>query len=185
VSPICRLGFKTVDLTDAQADLWEKERDALEGDKSKYHKLGWQRNLFGMKVKDVMSVNPPAPWLAEALQVELRAQGVQLVKKAEDADLVVGGTLAYINIDLYMATWCNLVVDLVITAGDDEGKTHRIHTAGGQTAWDGGADESFEVLQQCEQRFSAHAILKIVEALKSAAQSNDASVPHSVPLEES
>ena len=159
-------GFKTKKLDASFEATWEKERDAKAEQipEEKYIQVGGVRNSFGMTVQDVMSVNSPAEWLSESLAVELQAQGAKLVKSPAEADVAVSGVVKYVYFDQYMATWCNAVVELKITPRGGLTKQVRIHTSGGGGPFDDSPYEQYEILTQCEQRFSVHALENISEA---------------------
>jgi hypothetical protein len=160
-------GFEYSELNDAEWDQWEKERDQLQATtpEGSWHKVGWQRNLFGMPIRDIHSVNDPAEWMTSAAQAELQAQGATLAQSPDGADVVVHGTLKWLRIDLYMATWCDMVIDLNIEPQGATPLASRIHTAGAKTAWSGSDEETWEMLRQCEQKFDHYLVSEIERAL--------------------
>ncbi len=153
-------GFQRVELTSEQRDAWEKERDALEEKvpQAQWHRVGHKRNAFGIPIKDVHSVNPPAEWLQQAAKLSLEAQGAKLVAAPGDADLVIEAVVRHVWLDLYLATWVHLVVDVTTTVRGFPPKTVRLHASEGMTAWTGGTEESYEIFSATEQRLERYLV---------------------------
>lgn len=176
-------GYTYRELDDDVLERWEYERSQLEDliPESQHHKVGWQRNMIGMRIRDVMSVNPPTEWLTESARVELQAQGATLVDSPDAAEIVVRGSLRHLVVDLFMATWCNVVVDFTIEPRSGQPLSTRIHTAGAQsTAWSGGSEqESYEVLRRCEQKLNYYLMSEIHRALGGGVDPVPSSAPTS------
>ena len=163
--------FAVKPLSAEQLEAWEQERDALETSvpEMRWTKVGHKRNGFGMPIKDVRALNSPAEWLTEAARLELKAQGAALVERP-DADLVVEAVLRYAFLDLYLATWVHLVLDVTTTLRGQPPKTVRIHASEGMTAWTGGDTESFEIFTATEQRLSRYLVDHVANQLANAGE---------------
>ena len=161
------MGWTYVELLDEHIDAWEAERDAImeRVPEAQWYKLGHQRNAWGIPVRDVMAVNGPAEWITEAVRVELGAQGAVLVDDPAGAEAVVRGTLRNVRIDAYMATWCNIVVDVNVVPAVGETVASRIHTSGSRVAWDNSAEESYDVMRHCEQKLIRYLLPEVERAL--------------------
>ncbi|MBL8953265.1 MAG: hypothetical protein JNK82_20975 [Myxococcaceae bacterium] len=160
-------GFARRELTGEQADAWEDERDALEVSlpKEQWHRVGTKRNGFGMPIQDVHSVTPPADWLTQAARLSLEAQGAKLSGSPGDADLVVEAVLRHAWLDLYVATWVHLVLDVTTTPRGGQPKTVRIHASEGMTAWTGDSRESYEIFSATEQRLERYLVEHVAKQL--------------------
>ncbi len=171
-------GFAYCELTPQQHDAWELERDKLEKTvpRTRWISVGQMRNAFGMPVREFFSVNAPAEWLTEAARLELTAQGARLVDTA-DADLVVQATLRHASLELFMAEWAHLVLDVTTTVRGQPPKTVRLHTSDGRLAWSGNEVEAFEIYSATEQKLSWH----LMELLAKEVQAANAA-PRHLPL---
>lgn len=171
-------GFAYRPLTQKEQAAWELERDTLEETipKTRWISVGQVRNAFGMPVREFFSVNAPADWLTEAARLELAAQGAHLVDTA-DADVVVQATLRYASLELLMAEWAHLVLDVTTTVRGQPPKTVRLHTSDGRLAWSGNEVEAFEVFSATEQKLSWH----LIEVLAKEVQAANAG-PRPLPL---
>jgi len=164
-------GFERRELTSEQLEQWEQERRALEEKvpESMWHRVGHKRNGFGMPIKEVRSLNGPAEWLTQAAKLSLEAQGAKLVTMEGDADLKVEAVLRHAWLDLYLATWVHLVVDVTTTLRGYPPKTVRLHASEGMTAWTGGDVESYEIFSATEQRLERYLVDLVARELSSPA----------------
>jgi hypothetical protein len=152
---------------------WQQEMAKAKGTAADaLYRLGWQRNLYGMPVRDVLSTTQPAPWLSEAITAELLAQGVTLAADAQQADLVVRGALRFIRVELSNTKdlLCDLVVDLRFErpgqpAPKAEEPPVRLHTRGAVKAWSGSAAESLEAVLRAEQQLQQLLVTRVAEEI--------------------
>ena len=162
-------GFEYREPTSEQMDAWEAERDKLEQSRplAQWYRVGHMRNAFGAPIKEVFSVTPPADWLTDAARIELTAQGATMGVEGPDADLVVQAVLRYAWLDLYMATWVHLVLDVTTTVRGQPPETVRIHASEGKLAWSGSETESFGIYTATEQKLSRYLVDHVARELGS------------------
>jgi hypothetical protein len=163
--------------TSKMMDQWDTERRKL-GDGlplEKLYSVGVKRNGFGIPIKEVFSVNSPGQWLSEATRLELAQQGALAAESAEAADVVVTGVVRYAWVDLYMATWVHLVLDLTTTARGRPPKSVRLHVSDSRVAWTAGDEESYEIFCSTEQKLAPYVLDAI--AREAAQTQTDGPVP--------
>jgi len=135
-------------------EAWDDELNAIKRttEKKDWHAVGWLRNGFGSHTADVYSVNPPADWLKQVLELELTGRGAKVTQDRGSADLVIAGTMRYMKVDIYMKYWCDIVVDYDLSAKGKPAKQRTIHGSGGFTSWSGSSWEFFQTVRDTEQR---------------------------------
>jgi len=106
-------------------------------------------------------VNSPAEWLTDSTRLELAAQGATAAESAESADVVVQAVVRHAWLDLYMATWVHLVIDLTTTVRGQPPKSVRLHVADAKVAWSGGDTESYEIFCSTEQKLQRYILDEI------------------------
>src|SRR5262249_2252034 len=99
--------------------------------------------------------------------MELHNQGAVLVNPAEiaTADLIIDVTLRYLKVDIYMANWADLVVDVRLWPRGGAPVTHTIHTTGSQAAWTSSGYEYYRCLRRCEQRLMRELVDEALRAV--------------------
>jgi hypothetical protein len=152
--------------TSQQLDQWDSERRKLGDDLplAQQYRVGQKRNGFGVPIKDVFSVNSPAQWLTDSTRLELAAQGAAAADSADSADVVVQGVVRYAFLDLYMATWVHIVLDLTTTVRGQPPKSVQLHVADARLAWTGGDTESYEIFCSTEQKLQRYVLDEIARS---------------------
>jgi hypothetical protein len=126
-----------------------------------------------MPIREVFAVNSPAQWLTDATRLELEAQGASIAENEAVADVVVRGTLRYAFLDLYMATWVHLVLDLTTATRGLPPKEVRLHVSDGWVAWSGSDSELYGVFCSTEQKLQRY----VIDAIARAAADLDQTPP--------
>ena len=126
------------------------------------------RNGFGMVMSKVYALNSPVEWLTDTLKLDLQQHGAQVVdtSNAGASTVSIDGTIRYFKIDIYMAYWADLIVDVQIRVKDKPPINRTIHTRAGQTAWSSSSFEYYQSIRQCQQKLSGVVIAEIEQALK-------------------
>lgn len=136
--------------------LWEQAVDRSQANQR--HEVGTVRNLYGMVTARVMSVDPPAVWLADGLRQEFEAHGAVLTGEA-DADLRVRVTLRFLRADLYMAIWSKMVAEVEMDQTGQPTRKVLIHARGSDTAGTGSSWEYYKVIRASQQKLLTHILL--------------------------
>ena len=110
---------------------FERARDELPV--SEWNRVGTLRGGFGNELAGVYSLSEPTRWLAEALTLELGAQGIEVVP-LDQANVRVTARLRHLDADMMFNDWAYLTVDLYVHVGGRFQGGRRIRVAGGQPA---------------------------------------------------
>jgi hypothetical protein len=162
-------GFKYTDLTREQDKQWNGEQRALQkangGDGVK---IGNMRNGWGMVMSHVYALSDPAAWMLQGLKYDLEAQGAKVVdaSQAAAADVVVGGKIELLRVDMYMTVNSAMLVDLNVQPRTGPPRQRQIHTHGATGAMLASEGEYFHALRDARQKFSILAAKEIQEARK-------------------
>ena len=162
--------FKYTSFTRDQDKLWDKEMKDLQKStkEADWTKIGNMRNGFGMVMSHVYALNDPARWLAEALKLDLEAQGAKVVdaSQSSDADVSVSGLIQLFREDMYVTVNASLVIDLDVQPRKGDVRRKQIHTHGATAAMLASEGEYFHALRDARQKFSILTIREISQAMK-------------------
>ncbi len=151
-------GFKYREMTSAEEASWDKELAERQAALPKLElvTVGWMRNGFGMHTADVESITQPAKWLAQALALELQAQGATVVgpEGRASADLAVDAEIKFLKVDIYLSNWSDLVVEFNLQPRSGPGQKKVWHTSGKQTAWSSSAYEFYRAIRRAQQKMN-------------------------------
>jgi hypothetical protein len=162
--------YSYVKLTKAETKQWDalvNERKKT-STKAEWPEIGYVRNGFGAVMSKVYALNDPGAWLADTLKADLQKLGVRLVDTSQEdaADITVSGTIKYFKIDIYMAYWADLVVDVQMKPKVKPATSRSLHTKAGQAAWSSSSFEYYQSLRQCQQKFARLVITDLEQLLK-------------------
>lgn len=163
-------GYSYIKMTPEQEKAWNRDVEARKRSSSEkdWKAIGYVRNGFGMVMSKVYAINSPVEWLTDTLKMDLQQQGAQVVdtSQAGTATVSIEGTIRYFKIDIYMAYWADLIVDVQIRVKDKPPINRTIHTRAGQTAWSTSSFEYYQSMRQCQQKLSRIVLAEIEKELK-------------------
>ncbi len=123
------VGFMLTPLTPEELERWEADCDRLDAavPAERQSKVGQRYNAYRQPTFEIYSTTGPAPWLTEATELELKAQGAELVEPA-NADVVIEGVVRHAFLQVHAVMWVNLVLDVTYSVRGLPPRTVRIHT---------------------------------------------------------
>lgn len=146
---------------------WDSTYKDLRKDfrKSDATRVGFVRNGYGMKMSGVFILNDPGQWLKECLEMELAGRGARTAARPDEADLVVGGTITYLNVDAYMKCWADLIVDVTVTPKAGSATTRTIHTRGQGASNTSSSFEFYQPIRMSEQKLMTILLPEVEKSL--------------------
>ena len=147
-------GFTYHKMSKEDKALWNQEVKTLRPafHKSDANRVGFVRNGFGAAMSGVFTLNDPGDWLKQCIELELKQQGATVAAAPENADLAVGGKIIWLEVDMYMQYWADLITDFAITPRGGPPVERTIHTHGSQGAWSSSSFEYYQPVRMCLQK---------------------------------